>query len=122
MAGCNNITCGTRQHKDDKDDKGVTQSFTRFIFVRENGKLSFIKQIKKLTRNSTKITQTSGNSFAGCGFKFHWETEAIRLTDEEIFELFSVKTIDEVKELTKNKNFLQSRTEYVNSIDKTIYE
>lgn len=70
---------------------------------------------------ATKSLIPFSNTKLGCGKKFNWQSEAIRLIDEEIFELFTVKTIDEAKELIKNQKFNDLKNAYIRTFDTSFY-
>ncbi len=117
VVGCDNVTCGDSVNLPDISQK----PFRKFLFKKKNGKFSYIRTLMEQILAATKSLIPNSNAKLGCGKKFNWQSEAIRLIDEEIFELFTVKTIDEAKELIKNQKFNDLKNAYISTFDTRFY-
>jgi hypothetical protein len=65
--------------------------------------------------------QKKNSKVQGCHNDFNWDVEGSRLKDEEILEIYKVKTIDEVIEILRSKKFNDLNDKYFERIDDTIY-
>ena len=55
-------------------------------------------------------------SGAGCGRSFNWNTDAIPLTEEELYELNAVKLIDDAKRRFQNQSFKELEEDYFQNL------
>lgn len=113
--GCDGATtCG---------EHGFSDTFTvkeysafNFLLQRVNGALKFFK--KPIIKSTYVTPRTSSNDrYQGCGISIVWK-DLPKLKDEIILELYKVKTIDEVRKIISETDYMKARQEYERSIDK----
>jgi len=104
-----------------KKPKKEIHKIPDYLILRDIKFLGLIEEILKSQRYMFEIWAKKKIRPQGCGQKFEWNIEGLRLKDEEILEIYKVKTIDEVIEILKSKKFNDLNDKYLNQIDDTIY-
>ncbi|XP_055340257.1 uncharacterized protein LOC129589504 [Paramacrobiotus metropolitanus] len=116
--GCDGTTnCGNRvTSMFDVQPKALFKYTLKWV----NGELVPTKNhIPKLTDNVANATRSSKG--VGCGKAFVW-TDIPKLNDEIIFQIFEVKTMEEVRNIIRTEGFQRAEASYLQTVDLSFHE
>ncbi|XP_037027513.1 uncharacterized protein LOC119068147 [Bradysia coprophila] len=116
--GCDGeTTCGNRGFSNSAPAASLTKLF-KYVISYVHGKVKIRKN--QIQKTSPIRAAPCTSSAKGCNAKIVWK-DLPKLDDVLIFSLYSVKTMDEAKEIVKAERFKLDRKRYEGRIDTQFY-